>query len=510
MSAGESEPEKYSIDEMMERLKTRPSGDPATDGELVIREDGTQAMKVRKRKRRSQQPQKEKAVRQRRMRVVQIVSVMVLLMVIAVAAVSIFVYANSAPYRKGIIAKVTSSTGANVELQQFRVNPVGANAESASFTWPAGNALKSVTLRGISADVAIASFLGSAWTGDEVLAREGEVHLAGPQSGADLVAQALPDGKMPVDFNRLGVAKLNMLLGDKTNPSIKLLGTEASFYPRNVAGRPELRLNRGELKIANWPAFRLDRARMEFRGQITDVIGIRLFDESDELGYFELSGMVNPFTPEEPSTLNARLEGFPIGTVVGADLGRIFSGRIDSREIADSNYLTFTTGGDSAAKLVLSVRSGLASRIEFAGIPALLAISRALEDDWFEHPVFENEAVAVIRRDIGSVSITEIAFESKSRMAVRGEIHLAADQKLRGKLRIGLADAMISTAPSAALAGVFTESSEGFRWVDLVISGTGAQPLDNFKELYEAALAEAQPGTPKDGGDDFEDLTRPR
>jgi hypothetical protein len=95
-------------------------------------------------------------------------------------------------------------------------------------------------------------------------------------------------------------------------------------------------------------------------------------------------------------------------------------------------------------------------------------------------------------------------------MAVRGDIYLAADQKLRGKLRIGLADAMISTAPSASLAGVFKDSSDGFRWVDLTIGGTGAQPLDNFKELYEAALAEIQPGKPEDSGDDFEDLTRPR
>ena len=67
MSGSTGDPERYSLEEMMERLKAKPSSTPdPADGELVTRADGTQAIKVRKRKRRSHQPQKEARTRARR------------------------------------------------------------------------------------------------------------------------------------------------------------------------------------------------------------------------------------------------------------------------------------------------------------------------------------------------------------------------------------------------------------------------------------------------------------
>ncbi len=78
MSAGASEPEKYSIDEMMDRLKSSSSG-AASDGELVSRPDGSQALRVRKRKRRSSQPHKEERIRSRKSRIVQFSAAFVLI-----------------------------------------------------------------------------------------------------------------------------------------------------------------------------------------------------------------------------------------------------------------------------------------------------------------------------------------------------------------------------------------------------------------------------------------------
>ncbi|HSP41465.1 MAG TPA: hypothetical protein VLO11_01215, partial [Luteolibacter sp.] len=76
----QSDPEKYSIDEMMERLKKRPAEDPLEDGELVTRADGTVAIKVRKRKRRSHQPHKEERKKARRARMIQASGAMLLLL----------------------------------------------------------------------------------------------------------------------------------------------------------------------------------------------------------------------------------------------------------------------------------------------------------------------------------------------------------------------------------------------------------------------------------------------
>ena len=94
MPAAPSEPEKYSIDEMMSRLTGSASDDPA-EGELVTRSDGSQAVRVRKRKRRSNQPHKEKSEKIRRSRMVQVSAALILIFLAALAVGGAVVYANS-------------------------------------------------------------------------------------------------------------------------------------------------------------------------------------------------------------------------------------------------------------------------------------------------------------------------------------------------------------------------------------------------------------------------------
>jgi hypothetical protein len=96
-------PEKYSIDEMMDRLKQSSAENP-DNGELVTRADGTQAVRVRKRKRRSKQPHKQDAQRTRRARVIQIAAAFVLVILAALTAGIGIIYANSSPFRNSLVA----------------------------------------------------------------------------------------------------------------------------------------------------------------------------------------------------------------------------------------------------------------------------------------------------------------------------------------------------------------------------------------------------------------------
>ena len=147
MSSSPGEPEKYSIDEMMDRLKSSQSPNP-DDGELVTRSDGTKAIRVRRRKRRSSQPLKEEKQAVRRVRIVQVTAAMVLVMLAALAVGGAVIYANSSPFREALVRKIEQATGATVELEQFRMNPKTANAGGLSLKWPAGNVLESLKLRG--------------------------------------------------------------------------------------------------------------------------------------------------------------------------------------------------------------------------------------------------------------------------------------------------------------------------------------------------------------------------
>jgi hypothetical protein len=517
MSAAPSEPEKYSIDEMMDRLKGAPS-ENSEDGELVTRSDGSQAIRVRKRKRRSSQPHKEERHRTRRTRIIQVSAALILLFIAALAIGGAIIYANSSPFRQGLIRKIEQVSGATIDLQVFRMNPKTANAGGLSLAWPDGNVLKTLYLRGFVADISPASFFGKSMTGEEVSSDYGVLALQFPKPGQALRNSPAPTGASPLRFDRYRVRMLDVTLGDPAAPLIKLAKTEASLASENINGRPQLSLYQGDLTIDGWPKLRMDRALIEFRGTEADIIGLRVLhekddQETDDRGALEFSGPVAPYKPEQPVTLAVSLDAFRLSGITGTALGRLVSGKIDSLPVAKSNYLSFLPKEKTSPVFDASFRVSPNSKIEVQGFPFLFALSQILgEDPWFVHPVFEGDASGVIHREGGIVTLRNLNLESKGRLALRGEISIAANQTLAGSLQIGLAEAVIGSASTSRLKSMFGPPKDGFRWLTLKISGPAAEPVDNFKELFStAAVTPRESAVPAETeGSSFEELTRPK
>ena len=506
-----SEPEKYSIEEMMEKLKHSPIENPE-DGELVIRPDGSQAIRVRKRKRRSSQPLKENHQRTRRARIVQVTAAMILVFLAAMIIGGAIIYANSKPFREGLTRKIEQVSGATTALEQFRMNPKTANAGSLSLKWPAGNVLESLKLRGLTAEIFPSSFLGNAMTGEEISIAEATLALQIPQPGEALRNSPALGGDLPIRFNRYRAPIFNLTIGNPKTPLLRLLKSEASLNPETAGGRAQMSLYKGDIAIAGWPKLRLDRALIEFRGDEADIIGLRVLHESDNRGAFELSGTVTPYQADRISSLDVRLESFELAGIVGPSLGKIFSGKIDSLPVATSNFLAFKPSDEASLALDLAFRASPNSQIEVQGFPFLVGLAQGLDDPWFQHPVFEGDAGGSIHREGDVVTLRDLNLESKGRMALRGEISMALNQTLSGTLQLGVAEAMIASAKITRLNSMFGPATEGFRWISLKISGRAAAPVDNFKELYtSSAVAPRENPAPDDSeGSSFEDLTRPK
>lgn len=503
------EPEKYSIDEMMERLKNRSSEDPIENGQLVTRADGSQAIRVRKRKRRSHQPHKEEQSKNRRARMIQVSGALILLLLAVFAAGAAVVYANSAPFRDGLIRKIAQVTGAEVELLRFRMNPSTANADGITLTWPEDSMMDSLSVQGIRAQIAPHSFLGKTMSGEEVTAREGTLRLRLPRQGKSAGQSAGGDAGAALRFRRYAISKLNVVLGDSAAPLIKLWNSEASLQTSGSTPRPMLLLTRGEVAIDGWPKLTLDRSHVEFRGSQVDLLGMLLRYNGDERGSFKLSGAISPFDTSRASTLLIGFESYQLAGVAGPELGHLFSGRIDTLPSASSNFLTFTPGNPADTTLVAEFRNSVASPFEFNGFPFLTDLSHLLDDVWFTRPVFEGEVRGVIRRSNGNVALSALSMESKARMAVGGSVTVAKDRRISGDLEIGIAEAMVKAAKNPVLEILFSKEREGFRWLTLKVSGGVGAPADNFRELYEAAAA-AGNAQEKKQAPGFEELTRPR
>lgn len=507
MSAA-SEPEKYSVDEMLERLKNRPTEEAIEDGELVTRADGSQAIKVRKRKRRTQQPHKEERKHHHRIRMVQVAVVLALLLAAIVGAGTAIVYANSAPFREQLLRNLAQSSGARAAVEQFRMSPTTANAEQVSLAWPDGNALGSLTLRKVRANISPLSFLGQALTGDEVTCGDASLNLRFPLAGKPMRDAPAPGGNLPVRFESYATSRAAMLLGDPAAPLVRLQDAEGSFYPVGPNGHAQLLLNRGDITISGWPKLRMDRSHIEFRGTDIDVVVMRLLHETDNRGVFELAGTISPHAAGRSSLLAIRLEAYPLSGIAGPELARLVAGRIDTTDSSKANLLTIIPGENPDASLAIAFHNSLTSSFDLNGFPFLLGLARALRDPWFERPVFESDVSGVLRRAQGHVALSDLSMETKGRMAMRGSLTLNADHSLSGHLVVGLADAMIKSSKLATLDTLFESPKEGFRWLTLQIGGTASAPTDDFRQLVDNA-SRTKPRDPASATPTFEDLTTP-
>ena len=499
MSSESPEPEHYSISEMMDRLKERSSDDPR-DGELVTRADGSQAIKVRRKKRRTDQPERENQKQAKRLRVLQVIVILVLLLAVLMIAAGGLFYFNGSPYRNKLIQRISLASGGAAELAQFRVTPLGANAQSLSVKWPDQSVLKSISLTGVTTDLSVASFLGQAWSGDELTAAKGELQISEPTASGELAVE----GDDQFRFTRFRCPDMALSFGNPQSPAMAIRGTEISYYPQNQSARPELRLTRGAVSFrSGLPPLNIDRGLFGFSGRQMEVISLRLEDPEDARGVIELSGSVSPFSISKFSTLDIeKLENFPIEHLVGQDFGRILSGRIEMRELPNSNFLSFRPGALDTHRVVLAFRGGFSSKLTLANLPFLGQLAMLLDDSGYERPVIESGATGTLRMSGAGCSIEDLRLESKSRITIRGSLTVASDKALSGRLEVGIPTKQVSNF-LRRLDSAFSQPKEEMRWIDIEISGTTAAPADDFgKRLAQAS--------PRPGADSSTPVASPR
>lgn len=511
MPSESPEPENYTISQMMDRLKERSSGDPSA-GELVTRSDGTQAIKVRKRKRRSEQVERDRQKRSKRLRAIQLVSILLVLLLGLLVAGGVLLYYNGGPYRNKILQRITDASGASAEVAQFRVTPLGATAQSLSMKWPEKSVLKSLSLKGVSAELRASSLLGQTWSGDELTASSGELLIGEPiPDGGPIVAD---EGEGRFRFTRFRSPDMTVIVGNPQSPVLAIRESELSFYPQALNGRAELRLTRGAVSFrSGLPALNLDRGFFGFSGRQMEVLSLRLEDPTDSRGLIELSGSVSPFSKNKVSTLDIKkVENFPLEHLVGQEFGRILSGRIESRDLPNSNFLSFSSGSIESARLMMAFRGGFSSKLTLANLPFLTALARMLDDSGYERPSIDSGASGVLRISPTGYSIEDLRLEAKSRMIVRGSLSVTQGKVLAGRLEVGLPPNQIATL-LRSLDSEFSAPREEMRWMEIEVSGTTTAPVDDFskKLMRKSSGQSSEPSSQQPSPRSlFEEATKPR
>ncbi|MEP4076968.1 hypothetical protein [Haloferula sp.] len=511
----DSDQDKYSLDEMMDRLRSR--GEGGTDGEpqLVTREDGSQVMRVRKRKRRSRQPHKEAEAKQRKRSLVVAGAVTVLVLAVGLGALFWVFYLNSKGYREELESKISTWTGAEVRTTQFRATPVSLGAESIKFTWPEDQPASSLVLHGIRADVKLSSYFGKELTGQQISAANGGELVLRAASPMQDDKSGLPEGPCPFNFS-YRTKKLNVRFGEGPNSAMFLSGSEASYLvPDTARASGNLVLQGGKSRIRDWGTYDLDFASLQLAQDGVRAGNVELSPEGDQEAQVRLRGDQLPpiRTRGGESELRIQLKEMPSMALLGSGLGRLVEARFETPDDdKNTGRLFFDVTDLQSLRVDVPIQVTLSSGLTLHHFNLFEVLALEVGNDRLARARFETEGRAQLKRTATETRLEQISLVSQSLIKVGGTLTEKKGGGLEGVLDIGLPDSTVLGSPSRAIAAVFSRQSGAHYWAKVRISGTTEKPVDDMAEQLKMALRGTSPANGGASGleDEFRDLTSPR
>ncbi|MEK7949173.1 hypothetical protein [Luteolibacter soli] len=512
MPEDDLEPENYSIDDMMDRLRTRGGGPRDGEAKLVTREDGTQVYKMRKRKRRSVQPKKEKEKRDRRMKVAQVVGAVGLVAGAGLTLLGSMIYLNTPGYHQKVEARIRQWTGGEPKLAQLRVSPISVGASAFELQWPETSLLKSLTVNGLRGDLRLPSLAAGVWKGTEMVGGQGGV-LTLRQPVGRPPASSTPGGECPFQF-RYRSSQFSVLMGGGEKPAASLSSTEAIFDVLDQAATTaNLRFEGGTIHSGMWGDFSLEFASLQFDQAGLKVGNIRLSPGlKSEGGEIEIINPTQAFLDlyGAKSDLSIRVHRVPLAALLGPNFGAWMSSEVETPEGGESGTLSYEANSPALISVRIPFRASPSAYTYWKQLPMFAVLGKEIGDSWFQSPHFDLEANGTLVRAGLTGGLDNLNFAARNRLTLKGRLAVDAQGTLDGALEVGMPDPLVNEA-SAPVRAVFKRREGGYSWATVRLSGTGRQPQDDLQKQLDAAATTA---TPSAGGiqaveDAFRELTTP-
>ncbi|MEM9080045.1 MAG: hypothetical protein AAGC74_05065 [Verrucomicrobiota bacterium] len=436
-------------------------------GELVVREDGSQAIKKRRRKRRSKQEKHEVEKRKKRLRLLQFAGLLGLPLVIGIFFVVLVARYHSPSFEKNLKATLWERMGARVDFERLSPMFLNVGAKSVQANWPDGGILERFSFESVDAQVDWYRYFTGGWSGEQLIAQEGFV-LFSERSGRGVQKVEGQELGMPgFDSYRCGLT--SMYFGEKNSP-FRLAGADVSFTP-GAEGGDELLVTGGKLRVPGWGDWPVRRGTFRFGDSGCKVVSLRLGEGKRGL---VLSGELN--LADERHQLAARVEEERLSDLPGKNLGQFIDGEIKNQE----GRVIFE-GWD-----VLSHRFELEARPKFVSLkklPFLEHLNEIYGETKYLNPEFSSLAEVKLARGDGWSSIEEMDLRETGLLAVKGRLGWR-EGRLSGELLVGLPDHKTILLKSKKRQQLLenSEQKDGYFWVSVEVSGTPESPVDSFSQ----------------------------
>lgn len=467
--------EHYTPEDMMARLKKnehhKQQSNHKENGELVTRSDGSQVVKVRRRKRRSKQPVKEKKLLNSKIKWTILFSIIGIAILSVAGTVFIIAKYNGATFKQKTEANISRLSGAtHTEITQMRVTPISGKARKAQLTWDQHSFIQSAIFQHLDADILATSFLSSGWTGEEIVASQGDVILRTPL----LVSEHADDLFIsPYNFGSYRCNRLNLRFGDnKGAPAI----TDMSMWLWKLPdGRSQIVFKNGRLIMDGWPELRISSGNATLNNSDIEIDTL-LEAGKTQNGELTVKGTLRRDISKAIS-LDVRAKNYPLQELLGKGLGRIVRGEISS-ELGTLQY-AYDRQPEHALSFVMPFTS---TEIQMRELPLFSDLKNLTGDTQYVRPFF-NICNGTLKRTSDGVTIDEIDFKSTSMITLIGKISVENDGRMYGNLTVGLPRRYFDPAK---LPSGFVGPKDGQYTVDVTVSGTIHNPYDNLNEILKS------------------------
>ncbi len=491
MSKRSQDKETYSVDEMMDRLRQGERESQSQDkGELVTREDGTQALKVRKRKRRTDQSRVKVAKRRKKLVAVKSILLISIPLILGLACVILVVRFHSPSFVAGLRGHVYQETGATAKFSRLSPRGIQLRADSVRLFWPEGNQLDQLKLQKVEGDLNLFAFVTGEIKGQRLTASSGSLLLS--ERGNRRVSA--PKGEpLPQGGYRDYVCDDFALSFGRERSLFRVEKAQATLKPRD--GKSSLlSLTDGKLFLPGWGSMRLNRSTLEIGSELVKISSIRVEDGKREI---VLKGQVDLLDSSHQLAVEV-LDG-PLSSFNKEDLSKLFE-----TDLADVvGDFTFQSWDARSCEMVLNCEP---EKIVMGRLPFLSEMDSIFANVRYRNLEVTGKTRFDLIRDVKGLRLENIDFYELGVFGLKGKIAVLENGKLSGKLRVGVPGHLDFSLAKQAKASFFSRGQkEGeFYWFDVDLKGSVIEPEDNFSSYLDIAA----PVPSLDEEDLFEQLTR--
>lgn len=502
--------DNYKIEDIMQRLKSRGQQGSNDEPQLVTRDDGTQAVRVKKRKRRSHQPHKEEEKKRRKRSLLVVAFGGGGILLIGLALLVWLLVMNSESYQNDVEARIEEWTGAKVEMRSFRATPVSAGMDLIQARWPESSPVAFIRLNNVQTDLRLSSHLTGVWRGEQLTAGAGELILRDVEP-TDQAGRMLPDADLPFRMP-MRVSRFRVNFGDGDRPAMVLSDATASFMvPNSSVSEASIILEGGKSRIGKWGRFDLKLASFGLSSQGLKLSRLRISPEAHPAAEIQLNGDGYPPVPIRGGVgeFGFLVEKVPTELLLGKNLGEMIDG-VFAADRARPGVCQLDPTDLSSIKFEVAVRSMESQTLTLRRFAFLETLSHELGHKRILTPLFNPGGRMEIQRDAETTELQDLDLLAEGMLRVRGDLREERG-KLSGRLKIGLSEAIVAASPSRTVPMLFRRGEDGYFWATIELSGTTRAPQDNLKSLLELAASEQSPSS---GGSneldrEFIDLTTP-